>query len=292
MSIQIPLVRQRRALRPSVRPTHAVLAVHLSGCPIDIEPIAALCRNKGLKLIEDCAQGLGATLNGQPIGTFGDFGCYSLNDQKHITSGEGGFVVTDKEDDFLLCHNYADKYYDRHRKGVRLHALAPNYRMSELDGAMAAVQLSKLDAIVARRRALGDRLNNELAQIPGIIPQKHPPGAAGSYFFYLFRVDEKIVGRKRDDVVDRMRREGWDPPPNFAYVREPFYRTHYFQNKSFFPGGIWPAEMVSGRTYDYRTINLPGAELAVATGVHFYLHEGYSDDDISDCIKIIARAAS
>jgi hypothetical protein len=86
-----------------------VLVVHLTGCPIDIEPIAALCAERNLVLIEDCAQGLGAIYQGQSIGTFGRFGCFSLNDQKHITSGEGGFVLMGSEEDFYLCHNYQNR---------------------------------------------------------------------------------------------------------------------------------------------------------------------------------------
>jgi perosamine synthetase len=270
--------------------TGAVVAVHLTGCPMYIEEVAAVCTEKGVMLIEDCAQGLGATYKGKSIGQFGHFGCFSLNDQKHITSGEGGFILTDTEERFYLCHNYADKFYDRHRKGVRLQALAPNYRMSELDGAMASAQLPKLDAIITKRRRLGDRLSAELARIRGIIPQTRPAGAEASYFFYLFRIDTSIITCNRDTFIQQLVAEGI--PATGAYVPTPVYKSPYFANKSFFPGGIWPAEVVSGRAYDYNTIRLPGVETAVSTGLSLPLHEGFEDADINDYIAAISAVAA
>lgn len=270
--------------------TGAVVAVHLTGCPMYIDEVATLCADRGVTLIEDCAQGLGATFKGKSIGQFGHFGCFSLNDQKHITSGEGGFVLTDTEERFYLCHNYADKYYDRHRKGVRLHALAPNYRMSELDGAMASAQLPKLDRIIAKRRRLGDRLSDELAKIKGIIPQTRPTGAEASYFFFLFRIDNSIITCDRDRFLQQLNAEGI--PATGAYVPTPIYKSPYFANKSFFPGGIWPAEVVSGRSYDYNAIHLPGADAAVATGVSLPINEGFEDSDIDDYIAAISAVAA
>ena len=190
---------------------------------------------------------------------------------------------------FYLCHNYADKYHDRHKRGVFLQALAPNYRMSEIDGAMFLAQFPKLGAIISKRRALGRLLTNQLRLIPGIIPQKQPSDVDESYFFYLFRIDPQKILISRDAFITQLRSEGI--PASGAYVAVPFYKTPYFKNKSFFPAGIWPAEVVSGRTYDYGQVSLPGAELAVATGISLPLHEGYSDSDISDYVNAIIKVA-
>lgn len=268
--------------------TRGVVAVHLTGCPMEIDDIAAICARRGLALIEDCAQALGATYKKKSVGLFGHFGCFSLNDQKHITSGEGGFVLTGTDYDYFLCHNYADKFYDRYGRNIRLQALAPNYRMSELDGAMAAAQLPKLDGIVRRRRELGDRLDRELSKIRGVIPQRKPADAECSYFFYLLRIDPRIITCSRDQFLRALAKEGI--PARAAYVREPIYRSYYFLQKSFFPG-VWPAEVVSGRQYDYKSVSLPGAEEAVATGISLELHEGFADSDIDDYIAAIDLVA-
>lgn len=268
--------------------TKGVVAVHLAGRPTEIDAIASLCAKKGIVLIEDCAQALGAIYQGKSVGRFGRFGCFSLNDQKHITSGEGGLVLTGSDDDFYLCHNYADKYYDRHGRNVRLHALAPNYRMSELDGAMAAAQLPKLDGIIQKRRELGDRLNEELARISGIIPQGKPAEGECSYFFFLLRIDPTIIKCTRDEFLTQLDDEGLEF--SRAYVPRPIYRSPYFLNKSFFPGA-WPAEVVSGQVYDYARISLPGAEEAVATGISIPLNEGFENSDIEAYIAAIKLVA-
>lgn len=268
--------------------TRGVMAVHLSGCPMEIDDIASICARRGLALIEDCAQALGATYKGKSVGLFGDYGCFSLNDQKHITCGEGGFVLTETDYDYYLCHNYADKFYDRYGRNVRLQALAPNYRMSELDGAMAEVQLHKLDDIVHKRRQLGDRLNDELSRIRGIIPQGKPAHAECSYFFYLLRINPRLITCTRDQFLKELEDEGIRA--SGAYVREPIYRSPYFLNKSFFPE-VWPAEVVAGRTYDYGNVSLPGAEEAVATGISLILHEGFEDEDIDDYIEAVRLVA-
>lgn len=270
--------------------TGAVLVVHLTGSPVDIEPIVKFCADNGLVLIEDCAQGLGATYKGKSIGTFGRFGCFSLNDQKHITSGEGGFILMNNEADFYLCHNYADKFYDRHKQGVRLESLAPNYRMSELDGAMFSVQLKRLDAIAQRRSDLGAYLDTELSKIPGILPPPRVPDSRSVFFFYMLRLDSVLIKCSRDEFLRQLKVEGI--PASGAYVQAPIYRSPYFLNRSFFPGGIWPAQIVSGEDYDYSVINLPGAEDAVRSIISLTLHEGFQESDLYDYVAAFKLVAS
>ena len=161
--------------------------------------------------------------------------------------------------------------------------------MSEIDGAMFLAQFPKLDSIVSRRRTLGRSLTSQLKEIPGIIAQKQPPEVDESYFFYLFRIDPQKIALTRDSFIAQLRLEGI--PASGAYVAMPFYSAPYFKNKSFFPDGVWPAEIVSGRAYDYNAVHLPGVELAVATGVSLPLNEGYSDADISDYVNAISKVA-
>lgn len=269
--------------------TRAVIVVHLTGCPAEMGPIVELCKRKNLVLIEDCAQALGATYGGRPVGTLGDFGCYSLNDQKHITCGEGGFVLMNTEERFYLCHNYADKYYDRHRRGVRFEGLGPNYRMSEIDGALGLAQFNYLDSVVSRRRRVGDHLTERITGIPGIVPPGKPVGAEASYFFYMFRIDPAPLRITRDEFITKLGEEGI--PALGGYTPWPLYKAPMFAKKSFFPGGIWPAEVVSGRTYDYRSIKLPQAELALSTAITLDIHEGFSIEDIEDCATAIRKVA-
>jgi perosamine synthetase len=270
--------------------TKAVVFVHLAGCPTNIDPIVELCRSKELILIEDAAQSLGARrANGKRLGTIGEFGCFSLNDQKHITCGEGGFVISHNDDDYYLCHNFADKFYDRHKRGVRLSQAALNYRMSELDGAMALVQLNRLEEIARKRSNIGDYLSNRLLEVDGIIPQTKEPNAIHSYFYFQGRVDSDRIKKNRDEFVSELQAKG--VPASGAYVSKPLYKSPMFKNKSFFPGGVWPAEVVSGKRYDYENLFLKNSELAVSSTISLRLHEGISKEDVDWCVEQFKEVA-
>jgi dTDP-4-amino-4,6-dideoxygalactose transaminase len=270
--------------------TEAVILVHLTGNPADADAIAAVCRKRGIKLIEDCAQAWGATYKGKAVGNVGDFGCYSLNNFKHLSCGDGGLVLTQTQADFYAAHNAADKFYDRHAQGVRLTQLAPNYRMSELQSAVALAQLDRLESIAAKRRALGDALSAELAKLPGVLPPRTVEGGQPSYWFYMFRVDEAAIGMSRDAFTAKLGAEGI--PAGNGYIGRPINREPVFLSKAFFPGEIWPAEVIAKRTYDYAAMPVPSAERILKTAVNLQIHEGLSASDIQDYVKAVRRAVA
>jgi perosamine synthetase len=267
--------------------TSAVIVVHLAGCPVDMNPIVKLCKERGLFLIEDAAQALGATYNGKLLGTIGDVGCFSLNDQKHITCGEGGFITCKSEEVFYEAHNFHDKYYDRHNRGVRYHGIGLNYRISELEGALIISQLPKLIDIVSRRRMLGDMLSSLLAEVDGVIPQRVPPNSGHSYFFFMFRIDDNIIKKSREEIIAYLVANGIKA--RGGYVEQPLYTTKVFREKSFFHGGVWPAELVAKKQIDYN-IKLPNAEAANSTTISFSFHQGLSEVEIREMFELIKKA--
>ncbi len=268
--------------------TSAVIVVHLAGCPVDIQPIAELCKARRIRLIEDAAQALAATYHGRYVGTIGDVGCFSLNDQKHITCGEGGFVTIHDETTYYQAHNFSDKYYDRHNRGVKYHGVGLNYRLSELDGAMILGQLPKLPAIVKRRRAAGDLLTRMLRELPGVIPQVGPVESEHSYFFFMFRYDPAIITKPREAIMKSLSSNGIKA--RGGYVEQMLYKSRVFQEKSFFAGGVWPAELVAQRPYDYTNVHLPNAELANSTTVSFSFHQGVAESDVGEIFRHIKTA--
>jgi dTDP-4-amino-4,6-dideoxygalactose transaminase len=142
--------------------TKAVIAVHLAGWPCDMEPIATLCRERGLKLIEDCAQAHGATYRGRPVGSLGDAAAFSFcQDKIMTTAGEGGMLVTDDRTLWSRAWAYKDHgksfeavYERQHPPGFRwLHeSFGTNWRMTELQAAIGRVQLRRLPAWLEHRR--------------------------------------------------------------------------------------------------------------------------------------------
>ena len=148
--------------------TRAILPVHMRGAPAAMDELTAIAKQHDLVLIEDVCQAAGATYRGRRLGTFADAGAFSLQFNKIITTGEGGVLITDRDDllDLALdVHDCANSV----RRGTGLPKFAGyNFRASELTGAMARVQLGRLDGLLERMRANHARLTAEIAGLPGL----------------------------------------------------------------------------------------------------------------------------
>jgi dTDP-4-amino-4,6-dideoxygalactose transaminase len=148
--------------------TRAILPVHMRGAPAAMEALTAIAKQHELVLIEDVCQAAGATYRGRRLGTFGDAGAFSLQFNKIITTGEGGVLITDRDDLLELAldvHDCANSV----RRGVGLPKFAGfNFRASELTGAMARVQLTRLDGLLERMRANHARLTSSISGLPGL----------------------------------------------------------------------------------------------------------------------------
>src|SRR5438034_464906 len=148
--------------------TKAIIAVHLCGNPCDLQALKTLADRHGLTLIEDAAQAWGAKYRGQPVGAFGHITCFSLQNSKHITCGDGGVVGSNDEKFGPLLQRFGDKGFDRLKPGL-FEAFATNYRMSEPQAAVAAAQLERLEGIVSQRARLGNLLTEKLTGLRGIL---------------------------------------------------------------------------------------------------------------------------
>jgi dTDP-4-amino-4,6-dideoxygalactose transaminase len=275
--------------------TKAIVAVHLAGNPCDLTTLVAIAREHRLALVEDCAQAWGAEHHGTPVGLWGDFGCYSFNDYKHLSCGDGGIVATNREDYGLSLGKWGDKSYDRVAGQVdpallRNPAdLAPNYRISELQSAVAAAQLPKLTEITARRHRSGERLSAALAVAPGILTPLVHPGDTHSYWFYLLRLDLPRIRVDRGQFVAALRAEGVEA--SAGYIPMPVYRYRVFQNHNFF-GGTWPVRNANITSMDYRQVTCPVAEGILADSVMLPLNEAMGDhyiDLVACAITAVAQ---
>ena len=188
--------------------TRAVILVHLFGRPADLGPIVALCRARGIALIEDCSQAHFAEYDGRKVGTFGDLGCFSLQQAKQITCGDGGLTLVNREDLAERAALFVDKGWNR-RKGLRSHEfLGLNYRMTELQAAVARAQIRKLPRLSAARRASAERLENELRAIAEIRLPQTPAGARSAWWKFNFAVDEERLGASSDAFALALATEG------------------------------------------------------------------------------------
>ena len=153
--------------------TKAVITVPLGGCPVQMDEVMKEAKKLGLIVIEDVAQSMGSALNGKPMGTWGDIGCFSLQMNKLITTGEGGVVVSDDDLLFERAVRYHDQGQYREQEGFLTDCadrvfVGQNYRMSELTGAVALAQLQKLDKIIDRMKVIKKTIKDEIKDLPGI----------------------------------------------------------------------------------------------------------------------------
>lgn len=182
--------------------TKAVMPVHMCGAMAHIEEIRSVCNQKGLLLIEDACQSLGAAFNGKSLGTFGQMGCFSFDPVKTITCGEGGAVVTDDKALYTLADAYADHGHDHigNDRGLEDHPiLGTNFRISELNAAVGLAQLKKLDVILEKQRLHKKAIKDALAGFPEISFRNIPdPKGDSATFLSFFLPDES---RAREAAV-------------------------------------------------------------------------------------------
>src|ERR1044071_8077478 len=226
--------------------TRAILVVHHGGLAADMDSFLELGRELNLPIVKDCAQAFGTRYKERPAETIGLISAFSLNHFKHITCGSGGMVITDDDRLRYLASLFLDKCYQREEKIRNPFFLAPNYQMTELQGAVALAQLERVEDITSRRNHLGTRLNELLAEIPGVCLQRVPTACRHSYFLYLFNLDLEQLGCAAREFAAALAAEG---VPNEAHLitgGRPVYLFALFQNRSAFTGCTLP---FGARTY-------------------------------------------
>ena len=257
--------------------TRAIIAVHLAGNPCDLAAIQKLADSRKIVLIEDCAQAHGTKYNDKPVGSFGHIGCYSFNEYKHISCGDGGMITTSDAELAAKLRLATDKAYDR-SPGVAIRDpkfMANNYRMTELQGAVALAQLRKVDSIVQRRNSWGTRLTDRIKDLAGITLPAVTPGGWHTYWFYALRVDKEKLRATADEFAAAMAKEGC--PTSAHYIARPIYKYPLFVNHSAFERGDHPYKRV-----DYRAVKCETAEAILDTVVLLQVNEAYSDQDLDE----------
>jgi dTDP-4-amino-4,6-dideoxygalactose transaminase len=236
--------------------TRAIVVTHLLGNPADTVGVVELADELGIPVLEDCAQAFGATIGGSRVGTIGRLGAFSLQQGKHITSGEGGLIVTD--DDELARHMrlYVNKAWDYDEPSDH-DFLALNYRMTELEAAVASAQLTRIDQNLAARRANAAQLAGELSNVPGVSMTPTLPGSEGSFWRVGLLVDPAIVPGGTDALAASLR--SVDVPAASRYIKKPAFQTRLFQEQKTFGDSRWPFTLARAEVLDYSADRFPGA---------------------------------
>jgi len=279
------------SIRQQITPkTGAIMAIHLCGNPCAMDEIMTIAREHGLIVIEDAAQAWGARYRGELVGLRGDYGCYSFNDFKHLSCGDGGMVGTNHDHIGTQLGKWGDKCYNRITNVRNPDELTHNYRMSEPLSAICTAQLGKHDSIVERRVRTGNLLTARLAGTPGLsVPEVHPEDTH-SYYNYIFRLKLDDLTAPRDEIYEALRTEGVNARE--GGLTHPVYRYDLFQNHNFY-AGTWPIRDLGLTTMDYTKVNCPVAEAFVKDYIHLPHNEALTEsyiEKVAHAIKtVIAR---
>jgi perosamine synthetase len=216
--------------------TRAIMPVDQIGLAAELDPIYAIARRHGLRVVEDAAPALGATYRGRPVGSISPITCFSFHPRKSITTGEGGLLTTDDPEvaaraRVLRSHGASISDLVRHQAStVTIEAyeeLGYNYRMTDIQAAIGVEQLKKLDVVLAQRRRLAERYNGLLADVEGVRTPYAPEYAPHTYQSYCVRLDPARTA-PREDVMARMLALGIATRRGvMAIHEEPYYVSHF-----------------------------------------------------------------
>ena len=218
--------------------TKAVIPVHMMGEAVDMDPILAVARSHNIAILEDAAQSLGASYKGKNTGTLGDVGAFSTDAGKTLNTGEGGVVITDDEEVFIRArgaHDHGHEYSKTLGRGEE-GAVGPgfNYRMTELQGAIGLVQLSKMAHIIKRQRANKAALMERLRDLPVRFRRSPDPEGDISDTIVMYMPDRK----RAVEVVAAMREAkiGTKNLPDAARWHFAKYWDHLFKGHPLYEG--------------------------------------------------------
>lgn len=268
--------------------TKAIVATHLFGLPCELDAILQLARERNLPVIEDAAQAFGATWRGRKIGTHGTIAAFSLQQGKHITTGEGGLVATD--DDalarkvFLFVNKawgYGDAQPDHYFPAL-------NYRLTELQGAVGQAQLPKLDGVVARRREVARALRAALAGVPGLHLPGDPAHGTHSYWKFAFFVDAKVIPGGAPALGRKMQADGVACAPR--YIQKPAFECALFRDWNASPVTALPLQHNPRRSLPmplFRRERYPGAVQALDEVIVLPINERYEPQHVAHVAAVI-----
>jgi len=255
--------------------TRALLVVHFAGRPCDMDAIMKLAATHDLRVIEDCAHAIEATVDGRHCGTFGEFGCFSFYVTKNVTTGEGG-MITCRDPAVsgalksMALHGLSADAWGRYRDSGFVHyeVSAPGfkYNLTDLAAALGIHQLARVERNWQRRHALWSFYLEELRDLPLVLPPPIPANMRHALHLFTCFVDDARTSIERDDVVARLHELRIGTGVHYRPVHlHSYYRQTYGYGEGDFPTAEWIGE---------RTFSLP-------------LSAAVTDDDAADVVRAL-----
>jgi perosamine synthetase len=264
--------------------TRAIIAVHLFGNPCNMDAMVEIAKRHNIALIEDCAQAHLAQYKGKYAGTIGDIGCFSFQQSKHMTTGDGGLTITSNKSYYERMKLFADKGYARKGWGARAYLFhAPNYRMTELVGAVGLAQLKKVRSVVERRREAGLYLTELLSGLDEVQTAPTTPGATHSYWLYpltLRNVDSQVFAAEMKKARVHVL---------IGYTGKPIYLcSESLTAKKTYGDSEFPFSCNAGQTYEYKEGLCPRAEAMLPKLICLPLDEKWNRREVERVAGVIS----
>jgi len=229
--------------------TRAIVVTHLFGNPCDLDPILALAEAHRLPVIEDCAQAFLAAYKGRTVGTIGTIGCFSLQQGKHITCGEGGLVITKDERLARRMFLFINKAFGYGDPTPDHYYIALNSRMSELQGAVTLAQLQKLQASAQIRGERAAELTQTIRGLRGIEPFPVGNDCRHVYWKYCLLVDPQAIPGGAVALAGGLKTRGIASSPR--YIQKPAFMCEIFQKRRTFGNSEFPFSIARPEALQY-----------------------------------------
>jgi perosamine synthetase len=269
--------------------TKAIIVTHLFGNPCGMDDITELARSRHIPVIEDCSQAFLAQYDGTYVGTLGTIGCFSLQQGKHMTTGEGGLVTTNDEALARRMYLFINKAWGYGDANPDHYFLALNYRMTELQGAVAVAQLGKLPSVVQSRISAATQLTEKLRGLPGIETPSANLKSVHTYWKYCLQVDDGVIAGGTAGLARQLR--DYDVASTPRYIQKPAFACEVFQKQRTFGNSHYPFSMARPEALDYDRSRFPGTYSALDRVLVLPWNERYTAEHVEHIARSIRQAA-
>ncbi len=257
--------------------TKAILPVHFAGRPCDMDALGMLAKEHGLLLIEDCAHAIETTYKGRHVGNFGEFGCFSFYATKNVATGEGGMVLTSREEaanrlKMLALHGMTKdawkRFSDEGYKHYQVVECGFKYNMMDIQAALGIHQLRRVEANWRRRQDIWQIYQRAFQDLPLTLPAPPEEGTRHAYHLYTVLVDPARTGISRDAFMNAMTAENVGVGVHYRSVpTHPYYVERFSWKPEDYPHSLSIGE---------KTVSLP-------------LSAKLSDEDVDDVIQAVRK---
>lgn len=274
--------------------TKAIMPVHLNGLSAEMEIIMKIAKRYNLFVIEDACQAHGGYYKGEKLGTIGDIGCFSFFEDKVITTGEGGMLITNNQDYYELARcirsygeslvtNIGDRKYEHMRLGF-------NYRMGSLNAALGINQLDRLDLMVEKRNKNAKYLKKNLSTVEGVIPPKEFNYCLHAYYKFVCRIDREKVSVGLNEFVEAIKAEGIPTTPRYP---KPLPLQKVFKEKCGYGKTDCPYGCDKyGKEPAFMKGSWPVAERVGRDAFVLLIHPSVEESDLKDVVAVVKKVAS